>query len=261
MTRRVCRGHRARLCVALALTFAGAGCGPIGYVGTVSHRAADAVDAARAAGADTLAPYWWTRATQYLAMAREVAAHADFQGANRFGRLAAEAAEQARAEAERELQTVRSQLEQLRLQAEVVLPAETGRRVRELVAAGEAAAIAERGQAVAAGLALVQQAWLACGDKAMDMVVAQNLEAIVGQAADAAAAVHAREATLIDPGDGRAVARYVSGYPATVAALLRELGTILGVDLLQSLSGKSGEDPGAPRTATTTTIEVEREAA
>ena len=27
-------------------------------------------------------------------MAREVAAHADFQGANRFGRLAAEAAEQ-----------------------------------------------------------------------------------------------------------------------------------------------------------------------
>jgi hypothetical protein len=33
-------------------------------------------------------------------MSREVAAHADFQGANRFGRLATEAAKHAREEAE-----------------------------------------------------------------------------------------------------------------------------------------------------------------
>jgi len=173
------------------------------------------------------------------------------------------AAEQARAEAERELQSVRAELEQLRLRAEVVLPAETARRVRELLAEGEAAAIAERGQAVAAGLALVQEAWHGCGDQAMAMVVAQNLEAIVGQAADAAAAVHAREATLIDPGDGRAVARYASGYPATVSALLKELSTILGVDLVQSLSGsKTGEDaPGPRRDRGSSTIDVEREAA
>ena len=172
------------------------------------------------------------------------------------------AAEQARAEAERELQTVRGELEQLRLRADVVIPAETERQVRQLLAEGDAAAIAERGQAVAAGLALVQEAWKACGDQAMAMVVAQNLEAIVGQAAQAAAALHAREATLIDPGDGRAVARYASGYPATVSALLRELSGILGVDLVQSVSGRTGEDrPGGPREKTTTAIEVEREAA
>ena len=72
-----------------------AGCGPVGYVSQVTRSAAVAVDEARAAQADRYAPYWWTRATQYLHMAREVAGRADFQGANHFGRLATEAADQA----------------------------------------------------------------------------------------------------------------------------------------------------------------------
>ena len=77
-----------------------AGCGPIVYVSEVTFHASNAVDAARAAHADKYAPYWWTRATQYLAKAREVAAYADFQGANRFGRLATEAANKATEEAQ-----------------------------------------------------------------------------------------------------------------------------------------------------------------
>lgn len=77
-----------------------ASCGPVAYIGQVTLKADDAVDAARASEADKYSPYWWTRATQYLYMAREVAAHADYQGANHFGRLATEAAEKAKAEAE-----------------------------------------------------------------------------------------------------------------------------------------------------------------
>jgi hypothetical protein len=77
-----------------------AGCGPVAYVSQVTFDADSAVAAARAAQAEKYSPYWWTRATQYLHMAREVAAHADFQGANRFGRHASEAAKQAKAEAE-----------------------------------------------------------------------------------------------------------------------------------------------------------------
>jgi Domain of unknown function (DUF4398) len=83
-------------CVAAGL----AACGPVAYVSQVTFDADSAVAAARAAQAEKYSPYWWTRATQYLHMAREVAAHADFQGANRFGRLATEAAIQAKAEAE-----------------------------------------------------------------------------------------------------------------------------------------------------------------
>ncbi len=74
-------------------------CGPIAYINEVTRKASTAVDRARAVEADKYAPYWWTRATQYLVAAREDAARADFQGANRFGRLAREAAEKAVEEA------------------------------------------------------------------------------------------------------------------------------------------------------------------
>ena len=76
------------------------GCGPVAYVGQVTLKADDAVEAARAAEADKYSPYYWTRATQYLHMAHDVAGHADYQGANRFGRLATEAAIKAKEEAE-----------------------------------------------------------------------------------------------------------------------------------------------------------------
>ena len=100
------RAGRARL-HAIALAVAGAvaalaaggpGCGPVTYVGDV-RAAKAAVDDARAAGAENYAPYWWTRAVEYLHKAREVAAHADFQAAHRFGQLAASAATQAAADA------------------------------------------------------------------------------------------------------------------------------------------------------------------
>lgn len=83
------------LCAALS-----AACGPIAYVHQVTFQADDTVEAARAAHGDKYSLYWWTRATLYLHMAREVAGHADYQAANRFGRLAAEAAAKAKEEGE-----------------------------------------------------------------------------------------------------------------------------------------------------------------
>lgn len=75
------------------------GCGPIVYVNEVTRNAAGKIQEARDAEAAKYAPYFWTRANEYYNKAREVAAHADFQGANRYGRLASEAAERAIAEA------------------------------------------------------------------------------------------------------------------------------------------------------------------
>jgi len=84
---------------AAVAAFVTSGCGPVVYISEVTRNASDAVEAARAAKADKYSPYYWTRATEYLHSARAQAAHADFQGANHFGRLAAEAAEKAVAEA------------------------------------------------------------------------------------------------------------------------------------------------------------------
>lgn len=75
-----------------------AACGPIGYVTTVRD-ASTSVEEARAVNAAKYAPYEWTRAVAYLRQARAEAAMADFQAANRFGRLSAEAATKARADA------------------------------------------------------------------------------------------------------------------------------------------------------------------
>jgi hypothetical protein len=86
---------RALACVVMLA----AACGPVAYVGQVTLRADDEVEQARAVDAAKYSPYYWTRATEYLRMAREVAAHADFQGANKFGRLAEDAAIKAKAEA------------------------------------------------------------------------------------------------------------------------------------------------------------------
>lgn len=72
-----------------------AACGPIEYINQVSRKASAEVEAAKAVKADKYAPYWYTLAVEYLAKAREEAAEADFQAANRFGRRSARAATRA----------------------------------------------------------------------------------------------------------------------------------------------------------------------
>jgi len=71
-------------------------CGPIEYVGQVTRNATSQVAAAKSVQADKHAPYWYTLAVEYLHKAREEAAAADFQAANRFGRRSAKAARKAR---------------------------------------------------------------------------------------------------------------------------------------------------------------------
>ncbi len=75
------------------------GCGPIEYVNQVTRKASTEVSSARAAEADKYSPYHYTLAQEYLHKAREEAAAADFQAANRFGKRAQQAAAAARQEA------------------------------------------------------------------------------------------------------------------------------------------------------------------
>jgi sRNA-binding protein len=84
----------------LVLLMALAACGPVNYVSAVTNGASSSVDAARAVDAEKYAPYYYTRAVQYLRMSREQAARADFQGAVKFGKLAHEAGDKAAEEAE-----------------------------------------------------------------------------------------------------------------------------------------------------------------
>jgi len=173
---------------------------------------------------------------------------AEVEAEARGEEVRAEAAgQQARAEAELALQQMRGQVEQLRLEAEVTIPAEIDAQVRELFAAGQAASISADGEAMASSLAEVAGAWKDSGGKAMDMFVLQHLDSIFGEVAKAATRVKVGEVNLIDGGDGKTMPAYAASYPATVGALLEQVTKTLGIDIAKVITGN-------PSTGVTTPI-------
>jgi flotillin len=145
-------------------------------------------------------------------------------------------AAQARAEAEQELQQIRTRLEELRLEADVVLPAQAAQRASELSARGEAAAIAENGKAAADALALLTGTWQEAGKDAKDVFLIQQIEQVVRSVASQVGAVEVGEVVLVDGGDGQALSNLLAGYPAAVTAVLREIRKTTGVDVIGSLN-------------------------
>jgi len=173
---------------------------------------------------------------------RQIKAEVDAEA--RGEEVRAEAAgQQARAEAELALQQIRGELEQLRLEAEVTIPAEVDAQVRELAAAGQAASIAADGEAMAASLSEVASAWRDSGGRAMDMFVLQQLDRIFGDVAKAASRIKVGEVNLIDGGDGKTIPAYAAAYPATMAALFEQIGKTLGVDIAKVITGTSTTAP------------------
>jgi flotillin len=176
---------------------------------------------------------------------RRIRAELDAEARSEEERAVA-AAQAARSEAEKELQQIRGELEQLRLQADVTIPAEMARKVRELEEAGNAAPLLEDGRAQAQTLALMAEAWRETRGKAMDMYVLQNLDEIFAQVAKAADALQAREVNLVDGGDGKTMPAYMSAYPATVGALLSTVSDTLGVDITGILTGEGRNGVSSP---------------
>ncbi|MBK8011377.1 MAG: flotillin family protein [Deltaproteobacteria bacterium] len=147
------------------------------------------------------------------------------------------AAEEARAQAEQELQGLRAEVEQLRLSADVTIPAQIDRQVQELIAAGQAATISANGAAQAKALGSIAEAWASTGGKAMEMYVLQHLDDIVGQVSRAASRIKVGEVNLIDGGDGKTLPAFVASYPATMGALFAQISSTIGVDLVGLLGG------------------------
>lgn len=71
-------------CVAMVV-LTGACIGPVDYLNTVAIKARRAVAEAEAVNAKKLSPYEYWSAVTYLTMAREKAAQADFEDANKYG--------------------------------------------------------------------------------------------------------------------------------------------------------------------------------
>jgi flotillin len=171
---------------------------------------------------------------------RRIAAEFEAQAESEFRRAKA-AGSRARAEAEQELQAIRRELEQLRLQADVVIPADAEKRARELLAKGDAAPIQENGRALAAVLQILAKAWAEAGPHARDIFLIQQVEKLMATVVERLATLKVKEVNIIDPGDGSALPSYVAGFPATITSILRSLRDCTGVDVTQLLSATNGQ--------------------
>jgi flotillin len=184
-------------------------------------------------------------------IAHEQAENAIKQRENDFRRVQAEleatakaeeeradqAAKTARATAEQRLQEIRSRLERLRLQADVVLPAESERKAQEMRSRSEAASIAADGEALAEVMGMLTEIWIKAGDDARDLFLIQNLEATLLKVTEKVKGMQVGEVHLIDRGDGRALAAHIASLPRAVAAVFDELRSTTGIDVTGIIAG------------------------
>jgi len=142
----------------------------------------------------------------------------------------------ARSKAEQKLQEIRARLENVRLAADVVLPAEAERKSQEMKARAEAAVIAADGQAMAEVLRMMTDTWIKAGADAKDIFLIQQLEAVLRTVTARIQTLQITEVTLIDSGNGRALPEHIAALPAAVGSVLREFRETTGVDVTGILS-------------------------
>ena len=135
---------------------------------------------------------------------------------------------------------MRASLEEKRLEADVVIPAEMQRQARAILAVGEAAPTAQNGAAAVEVLDMMGEAWRSMGPKAKEIYVIQHLEQIVGTVVDQLRDVDVEEVTVLDQGDGSGLASYAATYPQMVAAVMKSLAESTGVDVPGILNGREG---------------------
>ncbi|MBN8609925.1 MAG: flotillin family protein [Deltaproteobacteria bacterium] len=157
-------------------------------------------------------------------------------------REAEAAAKTARAMAERDLQSLRAQLEQRRLHAEVVIPSEFQRQAQAIIAKGLAAPTVENGLAANEVLAAMSDAWTTMGPQAREIYVVQHLDQIVGSVVHSLGSLDPKDVHVIDGGDGNAIAGYAASYPKMVGAVMSALRDSTGIDVPALISGKEGAE-------------------
>ncbi len=151
------------------------------------------------------------------------------------------AAQTERAMAEQDLQSLRGELEKLRLHCDVILPAQANRQAQELKARGEAAPTVENGKASAEALRLVSQEWIVAGKLAKDAYVLQQLSQLVTAAAARVAQTQMGDINVVAGNEVEAFGALVAAYPAAVARVLNETGRAMGIDIAHVL-GTVGRD-------------------
>jgi flotillin len=157
------------------------------------------------------------------------------------------AGEKARVVAEQALQQERITLEQRRLNADVLLPAQTEREAAEQRAKGVASTIAEDGRARLFVLEQMIKLYQGAGGEAERIFILNMLPDIVREITSSVEGMEIGKVTVIDSGDrGSGVANAASQLPAAVIKLTEQIEAATGINILSRLGAPSTE-PSARR--------------
>ena len=140
-------------------------------------------------------------------------------------------ADEAFAVAEQQLQAVRANLEKIRLEADVEIPADARRIAAEQLAAGKSAKISEEGRARAEVLGWMKNVWQKAGPNASEIFLLRQLDDVLGPIVEAVRQVKVHDTAVVDSGDGRNFAALLSSRTTAVLEILKKLGDLTGLDL------------------------------
>ena len=149
--------------------------------------------------------------------------------------------EKAKIKAQQDMQAQRIILEQKRVEADVVIPAQADKQASELRAKGVAATILENGNANLAVLDRMIQLYGKAGSDAERIWILNMLPELIRELAGSVEKIKIDKMSVIDSGtSGTGVASAASQFPAAIIKLTEQIETATGVNILARLKPADG---------------------
>lgn len=149
--------------------------------------------------------------------------------------------EKAKIMAEQDMQAQRIILEQKRVEADVVIPAQADKQASELRAKGAAATILENGNANLAVLDRMIQLYGKAGTDAERIFILNMLPDLIRELAGSVEKIKIDKMSVIDSGkSGSGVASAASQFPEAIIKLTEQIETATGVNILARLKPADG---------------------
>ncbi len=146
-------------------------------------------------------------------------------------------AQEAEVEAQKALESRRVEREKLRLQADVVEPANAERAAAKVKAEGDAAPILERGRASAEALRMLYEEVKKGGDNAFAVLLAEKLPQLLETSVEAVKGVDIDRVVVLDSGGGEGVSNAVNQRVHGALGTVEAISAAVGVDIQEILQG------------------------
>jgi flotillin len=132
------------------------------------------------------------------------------------------------------LEAVKTEVNEKKFHADVVIPAEAEKKSRELIAAGKASTLKEQGFAMAEAVRRMRTEWENGGSRELFMlhILPNIVDSISRVMAD-----NLKIEKLVVMGDG-GIPRHVGDITSTVVAFLEQIKNATGMDLTTIVNGK-----------------------